>query len=52
MFEASGLGLVYQDFAPLPYGRTERFLPGLSIIDFLMESAEWHQFPGSRGDDG
>lgn len=48
LFAAEGLELVSQNFAPLPYGRAERFLPGLSIIDFLMESADWRQSPGAR----
>jgi hypothetical protein len=30
------LRLVYQGFVPLPYGQPETFLPGLSVIDFLV----------------
>ncbi|MFM9847863.1 MAG: WbqC family protein [Hyphomicrobiaceae bacterium] len=36
MFAAAGLLLVYQGFEPRLYGPTERFLPGLSVIDYLM----------------
>jgi hypothetical protein len=36
MFAAAGLQLVYQDFKPTPYGPPDRFIPGLSIIDYLM----------------
>jgi WbqC-like protein family len=36
LFEAAGLKLVYQDFKPEPYGPPDRFIPGLSIIDYLM----------------
>lgn len=34
MFAAAGLGLVYQRFVPKPYGPA--FIPGLSVIDYLM----------------
>ena len=36
MFAKAGLSLVYQGYKPVPYGPPERFLPGLSIIDYLM----------------
>lgn len=36
MFERAGLSLVYQSFKPAPYGPTHRFIPGLSVIDYLM----------------
>jgi hypothetical protein len=35
-FAAAGLDLVYQGFAPRPYGNEARFIAGLSIIDYLM----------------
>jgi hypothetical protein len=38
-FEGAGVDLVYQDFAPGPYGPPERFIPGLSVIDWLMHHA-------------
>ncbi len=36
LFDEAGMKLVYQDFKPQPYGDPSRFLPGLSIIDYLM----------------
>ena len=36
LFAAAGLALVYQGFKPPPYGPAERYLPGLSVIDYLM----------------
>lgn len=36
VFEREGLRLVYQNFTPKPYGDPERFIPGLSVIDYLM----------------
>lgn len=36
VFAECGLQLVYQAFIPRPYGNAERFLPGLSVIDYLM----------------
>jgi len=35
-FEAAGLKLVFQNYLPAPYGRDDVFIPGLSIIDYLM----------------
>lgn len=35
-FEHAGVQLVYQNFQPEPYGNPARFLPGLSVIDWLM----------------
>ena len=35
-FVDAGIELIYQSFVPHPYGDRERFLPGLSIIDYLM----------------
>jgi hypothetical protein len=40
-FSAAGIKLVYQNFLPEPYGDPKKFIPGLSIIDFLMKSEEW-----------
>lgn len=37
LFEARGLTLRYQQFAPEPYGDFESWLPGLSVIDWLMK---------------
>lgn len=36
LFSASGVKLAYQNFVPQPYGPTNQFIPGLSIIDYLM----------------
>lgn len=36
LFADAGVELIYQRFAPYPYGDATRFLPGLSIIDYLM----------------
>lgn len=36
VFAERGLALLYQRFKPTPYGDTKAFLPGLSIIDYLM----------------
>lgn len=44
LFIASGVKLVYQNFVPRPYGPEARFLPGLSIIDYLMYGLE----PGEK----
>lgn len=35
-FTSSSLGLVMQNFVPRPYGDPARFMPGLSVIDYLM----------------
>lgn len=40
LFPQNGLRLVYQGFEPRPYGDPRRFLPGLSIIDYLMNVDE------------
>jgi hypothetical protein len=37
LFAQAGLLLRYQDFTPQPYGRLDRFTPGLSVIDYLMQ---------------
>lgn len=36
MFRDAGLDVVHQNFIPAPYGAPERFIPGLSVIDYLM----------------
>lgn len=36
----AGIGLVYQNFSPTPYGEPGRFIPGLSVIDYLMHGQE------------
>lgn len=36
LFPQHHIQLIYQQFKPQPYGNPQRFLPGLSIIDFLM----------------
>lgn len=36
VFSAHGLEVVYQDFVPRSYGDPTRFIPGLSVIDYLM----------------
>ncbi len=36
MFKREGIELTYQRFVQHPYGPRERFLPGLSVVDYLM----------------
>jgi len=36
LFPDHGIKLVYQNFVPRPYGDSSRFLPGLSVIDYMM----------------
>jgi hypothetical protein len=36
LFADNGVKLVYQNFVPIPYGNHGRFLPGLSVIDYMM----------------
>ena len=36
LFRGAGIEVVYQRFVPESYGRPERYLPGLSVIDYLM----------------
>lgn len=43
LFALHGLSLRKQNFSARPYGPVERFIPGLSIIDFLM-----HEGPSMR----
>lgn len=35
-FPKASLQLIYQDFEAVPYGKPDRFIPGLSAIDWLM----------------
>jgi hypothetical protein len=37
-YKEIGVKLAFQNFVPTPYGDTSEFLPGLSIIDFLMHA--------------
>jgi WbqC-like protein family len=36
LFPQNGLRLIHQGFEPRPYGDARRFIPGLSVIDYLM----------------
>jgi hypothetical protein len=36
LFASNGIELIYQNFAARPYRNPERFLPGLSVIDYFM----------------
>lgn len=38
LFSKEGLQLKYQNFKPIPYGNSEKFIPGLSIIDYMMST--------------
>tara|TARA_R100001143_G_scaffold55006_1_gene50968 strand:- start:140 stop:646 length:507 start_codon:yes stop_codon:yes gene_type:complete len=44
-FAAAGLELKYQDFKPVAYRPEAAFIPGLSIIDYMMHVADWSRFP-------
>jgi hypothetical protein len=50
-FAGAGLGLVMQGFSPRPYGDPARFLPGLSVIDYLMQDGRpfAEAFPETSG---
>jgi hypothetical protein len=39
-FPEAGLKIVYQNFSATPYGNPSRFIPGLSIIDWLMDRSD------------
>lgn len=39
LFAEAGLELVMQNYQPQPYGDTDHFIPGLSVIDYLMNAA-------------
>ncbi|MEQ8320942.1 MAG: WbqC family protein [Rhodospirillales bacterium] len=43
LFEEANINLIYQNFTPKPYGDPKRFLPGLSVIDFLMWADDWQE---------
>jgi len=36
LFSMQGIKLIYQGFVPRHYGDASRFIPGLSVIDYLM----------------
>lgn len=38
LFQQQNIKLIYQDFKPTTYGDDSSFIPGLSIIDYLMAS--------------
>jgi hypothetical protein len=40
LFANSGLELIYQCFSPRPYGPADTFIPGLSVIDYLMRDGQ------------
>ncbi len=40
MFAAAGLKLVYQNFQQPEYGPPDKYLPGLSVIDYLMHDGK------------
>lgn len=48
LFAANGVALAYQNFVPRPYGPTDRYVPGLSVIDYLMHDGRplAEAFPG------
>jgi len=48
LFERSGVRVIYQDYASPAYGTPEKFIPGLSVIDYLMKVEDWGDFPGSQ----
>ena len=39
LFEKAGIELIYQNFTPKPYGNPKKFIPGLSIIDYMMHES-------------
>jgi hypothetical protein len=44
LFDQRGVSLVYQNYAAKPYGDRGKFIPGLSVIDYLMNVpyARWN----------
>jgi hypothetical protein len=38
-FAKASLQLIYQEFVAVPYGKPDRFIPGLSVIDWLMHKS-------------
>lgn len=51
-FAEYGIQLVYQNYMPRPYGgeETNGFMPGLSIIDYLMKMKTWDLNPPAGGE--
>lgn len=49
LFAREGIELAYQNFTPRPYGPPDRFVPGLSVIDYLMHDGRplAETFPGA-----
>jgi len=45
-FANAGLQLVYQNFAVIPYMDADKFIPGLSIIDWLMHRNDQQKVGG------
>lgn len=43
-FAQAGLGLVYQSFEPPRYGPDDEYIPGLSVIDYLMKAESVEAF--------
>ncbi len=44
LFFENGVELVYQNYAQPSYGPTDKFIPGLSIIDYLMhDGGGWNE---------
>jgi hypothetical protein len=39
-FATAGIKLIYQAFTPQPYGDLDGFIPGLSMIDYLMRDGK------------
>lgn len=52
MFAANGVDLVKHGFAPKTYGDEERFLPGLSVIDYLMHDGRGSPIHATEDGDG
>ena len=44
LFSKNNIKLVYQDFTPKPYGNITQFIPGLSIIDYMMHENYHHLY--------
>jgi hypothetical protein len=40
LFANNGLELIYQRFTPHSYGAAETFIPGLSVVDYLMRDGK------------
>jgi len=38
LFEEAGITLEYQGFKPSSYGNPQQYLPGLSVLDFLLQA--------------